>query len=498
VAQIVYFSKGVALLLSGETEETAVFVGRDRELRMLKDLFQRRSASLVLCRGRRRIGKSRLIKEFGSSAERFIRLQGLPPGAGTGRRKQLEAFGISLAQQTKVPEMRLTSWPQAFSLLNSQLDDRPTVVLLDEISWMSIGSRDFPGYLKAAWDAEFSDHPNLVLILCGSVSSWIERNILNNTGFVGRVTLTLTLEPLSLAYCNDFWRDAPGRVSSREKLEFLSVTGGVPRYLEEIRPGEPADQAVARLCFNREGVLFSEFDTIWSDLFSRRGPMYRSIVESLVDAPRTLDGLTEAIGTHRCGRMGVYLRDLEVSGFVRKEDGFSVGAERAPRQTTYRLSDCYLRFYLKHIAPRKAQIERGLYSGAALDTIVNWDSILGMQLETLVLNNAVGLCGLLGIVPASVTSIGPYTQNSTRRREACQIDLLIQTRHTAWVCEVKCRSRIEPDVIAEVKEKIRRVCWPRGLSVRTVLVYEGKPSPQLIAEGAFDRMVSFEELLTHA
>ena len=156
----------------------------------------------------------------------------------------------------------------SFSLLNMAIQNTSTVVFLDEISWMAQGDKDFAGKLKIAWDTELKHHNKLILVLCGSVSSWLEENILNNTGFAGRVSLDLKLEELDLASCVRFWGKNHSSISTMEKLKLLSVTGGVPRYLEEIRPELSAEQNIHHMCFKREGFLFSEFEHIFSSIHS--------------------------------------------------------------------------------------------------------------------------------------------------------------------------------------------------------------------------------------
>lgn len=211
-----------------------MFVGRDQYIRDLKRLMRKKTASLVTCRGRRRIGKSTLIREFGKQAARYLELEGLPPRPGLTNGDQLRNFSRQLASQTDLPELALDSWPQAFQLLASALDDRWTVVLMDEISWLGGYDPDFPGHLKRAWDGAFKRHAKLILVLCGSVSTWIDANILNSTGFVGRDSWDIVLDELPLYYCDQFWGPARARVAAAEKLTVLSITGGIPRYLEEV------------------------------------------------------------------------------------------------------------------------------------------------------------------------------------------------------------------------------------------------------------------------
>ena len=114
-----------------------MFLNREQELKTLGALFDLKKASLAVCKGRRRIGKSRLIEEFGKKATKFISIQGLAPRPGITKKHQLEAFGIQLSKDTALPQIFPETWSQAFSLLNSVIGKSKTVVLLDEISWMS-------------------------------------------------------------------------------------------------------------------------------------------------------------------------------------------------------------------------------------------------------------------------------------------------------------------------------------------------------------------------
>lgn len=144
---------------------------------------------------------------------------------------------------------------------------RRTVILLDEISWMGASDPDFPGYLKWAWDKLFHRHDKLVMVICGSVSAWIRHNILDNTGFAGSFSRDYILPELPLSVCPAFWGPVAEKVSSREMFDVLSVTGGVPRYLEEIDPALSAEENIRRLFFTPQGKLFKEFDEMFAAVF---------------------------------------------------------------------------------------------------------------------------------------------------------------------------------------------------------------------------------------
>jgi len=472
-----------------------MFVGRDRELDLLNELFNKKTASIVTCRGRRRIGKSRLIQEFGKGVKTFLEFQGLPPRQGITSQDQLDVFAHQLSRQTSLPTLLLTSWPQAFSLLASVLKNEKTVVLLDEISWMAGTDKDFAGHLKISWDTELKKFSKLVLVVCGSVSSWIERNILGSTGFMGRESLELTLTDLPLHHCDQFWGSSSPRVSSSEKLKVLSVTGGVPRYLEEINPRLSAEENIKRLCFTREGILFSEFDHIFEDIFSSRAKAYKTIVETLIHGATGLSEICDTLDIKKNGHVSEYLDDLVASGFVVKDVSYSPVTGRPSKLARFRLKDNYLRFYLKYVEPIKENIQLGVTDSVDLESLVDWETIMGFQFENLVLNHLPSICNALGIQPNTILSASPYIQRATQRQKGCQIDLLIRTRHTLHVCEIKFRREITASVIDEVNDKILKIKKPAHMSVRPALIYEGKLASVCEKSGFFDKCVHFGDLL---
>jgi len=229
------------------------FVGRREELQLLEGLFKKRTASLVVVYGRRRVGKSRLIAEF-ASRYNFISFSGIFPEENTSHQDQLDEFGRRFKDQFKKDLGLLTDWGDAFQQLASETRSGKTVILLDEITWMGAQDPNFLGKLKNAWDMEFKRNNQLILVLCGSVSLWIEKKILANRGLYGRISLKLRLKELPLSDCQHFWNGVGGYVSDYEKLKILSVTGGIPKYLEEIRLDQSADENIRRLCFSRHGL----------------------------------------------------------------------------------------------------------------------------------------------------------------------------------------------------------------------------------------------------
>lgn len=468
-----------------------MFIGREEELGQLKEFKQRKVAGIIVCCGRRRIGKSTLIEHFGEHTQ-FLEFYGLAPRQQLTNKDQLKHFGELLGLKFNLPPMKFENWNHALATLATLTAKGRVIIFLDEISWMAGSDKDFAAKLKGAWDTQFKKNKELILVLCGSVSSWIQENILNDKGFMGRVSLTVNLEEMPLSDANKFW--GKRLVSSYEKFKMLCVTGGVPRYLEEIHPEQTAEQNIKRMCFSRGGILVEEFDKIFSDIFGNRSEDYKKIVTLLTHDSLTQTEIAERLGITQTGGFSKMLRILRQSGFL-AQDCVWEGSLKKPKLCKYRLRDNYIRFYLKYIAPKKELINQGLYQSLHVEDLQEWPTIMGLQFENLVLNNLNSIQESLQISPASVLSAAPYFQNKTLRREACQIDLLIQTKHTVYVCEVKFRKQIPLSVINDVQDKIRKIKVAKTTSIRPVLIYEGELSANIKGENFFSHLISFEELL---
>jgi uncharacterized protein len=480
--------------LSGILAVVKPFVGRQKELRKLEQLRKKQVASFVVIRGRRRIGKSRLIEEFAQEMPSYL-FSGLPPAKGMNRQGQLEEFAAQISRKFDLPTIKSDNWGDLFWQLSKRCASGPILIALDEISW--IGSKDpnFLGHLKNAWDLHFSKNPELILVVCGSVSSWIEKNILSATGFVGRISLDLHLKELPLQDASQFWDHR--RVAPYEIFKTLSVTGGVPRYLEELDPGFTAEENIQRLCFDKSGLLYREFDQIFSDLFSSRALFYATIVESLATGPKSLEEVVSATGKQK-SIIASYLHDLQQAGFISADPTWNLTTMKRSRLQRYRLSDNYIRFYLKYIAPNRDRIERDTFHPESLLMLPAYEAMMGLQFENLVLNNVPALCEALHIPYSSIVRFGPYFQRRTKRQEGCQVDLLLETQfRTLLLCEVKFSAdKVTLRTAHEMEEKLKRMPLKKGWSRRTVLIHVNGATGELLSSGTFDHIIDFSKLLS--
>ncbi len=472
------------------------FIGREGESKRILDLRKKDKPSLVVLMGRRRIGKSTLIDQIGEKYKNYISIAGLAPREGMDNLDQIRNFHSQLQEHFKKSIPPFLDWYAALSVLAKLSQKGEWLVLLDEISWMGAYDNDFPGQLKVVWDKYFKKNNSMNLVLCGSVSSWIEKNILKNADFVGRVSLQMMLEELPLSACNEFWGAKKNLISSLEKLKILSLTGGVPKYLEEIVTSESAEKNILRLCFTPEGPLFSEFDKIFNEILLKRNATYNKIVRKLADRKYSMSDLARALKFKPNGDFSECLNNLEISGFIKKDAVYDLKGKKQG-VARYRLKDNYLRFYFKYIEPNRDKILSGNFSFDSVYQFSNWEVTVGFQFENLILQNLAELYKIMGINPSDIVSASPYLQKaSARTKGACQIDLLITTQHkTIYVCEFKVRDQLDPSLIKEVQKKIQTLTIPRGYSVRPILVFEGAMSEKSEQglKGFFHQLVSFED-----
>ena len=472
------------------------FIGRKHHLEKLKKLLKKKTASLVVVRGRRRIGKSRLIEEF-AKEKRFFSFTGLAPILQTTAQSQREEFARQLQEQVGIGGLKATDWGDLFSLLAKETSKGRVIILLDEISWMGSLDPNFLGKLKIAWDMQLSKNPKLILILCGSVSSWIEKNIISSTSFFGRISQKLHLEELSLPSCNKMLDALGFKGSITEKLMILSITGGVPWYLELVNPALSAIENIKQLCFEKDGILFDEFKQIFHDLFGSRSAIYQKIVRELINGSTPYQKIAEALDYPSGGPLSKYINELILSGYIEKDHTWSLKTGEESRLYQYRLSDNYLRFYLKTIEPNKHKIQKGRITSSTLSSLPGWDAIMGFQFENLVLHNRHLIHKKLRIDPNDIVYDNPFFQRKTLKNRGCQIDYLIQTRfRTLYLFEIKfSKNKVSSKVIEEVKEKMERLKIPKGFSCLPILIHINGHSPLIEEQEFFIETIDFSNLL---
>lgn len=377
---------------------------------------------------------------------------------------------------------------------------RGDIILFDEISWMAHEDPAFVSKLKVWWDWIVDTQPHCLIVFCGSVSTWIEENILKSTAFFGRISLTITLRPLSLSESAHLLRSRGFKGSPYDMFRVLALCGGIPWYLEHIDPHLMGEENIKKLCFQRNGLLVLEFDRIFNDLFGKQGSTYKKILDNLKNGTLSLAEIRDKLAYAHSGTLSMLVKHLETAGFIAKTPSWSLKTESEGKQSLYRIEDPYIRFYLKAIAPNMSKIERDnlTLSVNQIEHLIGLDIQMGLQVEILLLQNRATLLHSIGVDSIDCRFDGPYRQSKTTRSRGCQIDYLVQSRaKNLYLCEFKFQRKVlGVEIIDEVKEKMERLSVPKGLGVVPVLYHLGGVSDTVVSSDFFYRIIDISDFLS--
>ncbi len=325
-------------------------VGRRKEQRELERLGETPRAEFVVVYGRRRVGKTYLVREY-FNKEFAFHATGIARG---NKALQLAGFNESLRRAGGTGDA--TDWMSAFSRLRDLLESGNAlrdvksgkmVIFIDEMPWLDTPRAQFLPALEYFWNIWASGQPDLLLIACGSATSWITKNLLSNHGGLhNRVTSRIHLEPLCLGECRAYYEMNGLAFSEREMLESYMVFGGVPFYLDLLDRRIGLTQNVDHLCFGNTAQLHNEFDELFRSLF-RQADRHIRIVRVLASKASGMsrDELCAAAHMSDGGGLSTTLAELEQCGFIRRFGDFT----KAKLGDTYQLIDSFTLFYLRFV-----------------------------------------------------------------------------------------------------------------------------------------------------
>ncbi len=288
-------------------------------------------------------------------------------------------------------------------------------------------------------------------------------------------------------------------MSAYEKLKILGVTGGVPRYLEEIEPSLSAEENIKNLCFTKGGLLVKEFNNIFNEIFSPRNKTYREIVRIFASGSMELEYICDALSVESSGFISQCLDDLEKSGFLKRDYAWHIESGALSKKSHFRLSDNYLHFYVKYMEKHLPKIENNQFNFKSLTILPGWDAIMALQFENLVIGNNSHIKESLHLEPSEIIMSNPYFQRKTKHKKGCQIDYLIQTEFGGmYPCEIKfSRDPIGIEIVEEVQKKVESLQFLKGYSYRPVLIHVNGVTERVVEADYFARIIDFSNLLDH-
>lgn len=403
--------------------------GRKEEQFILNQLLESNKPEFLAVYGRRRVGKTFLIRKVYENKIVF-QMTGIANG---NTAQQITNFfsAIKSVDQNIADSALPKTWFEAFNLLKSYLQKQKSskkVIFFDELPWIDTRRSNFLSALEHFWNSWASTRPDIILVVCGSAASWMINKLINNRGGLhNRVTKRVRLLPFTLHETEAFFQVNHIKLDRYQILQLYMAFGGVPFYLGEIRSGKSAFQEIDRLAFSRNGMLASEYENLYRSLFNK-ADRHITIIETLAKKNKGLsrEEIISLSGFTDGGALTTILRELEESGFINRSYPFG----KKIRDSLYRLTDQYSLFYLKFIKDQKLTGPGSWIN--RIDSPV-WRAWSGYAYENICLQHIDSIKKALGIS-------GVYSEFSSwlHKEKGVQIDLLIDRRdHVINLCEIK-------------------------------------------------------------
>ncbi len=436
-----------------------IFIGREKEQRLLREYMDSENSEFIAVYGRRRVGKTFLIQQVVGDSFAFY-------AAGMSDvplRMQLDSFMHGI--RAKCPKVRRPkTWLEAFMALETYLESLPEghkIVFIDEMPWMDTPRSNFISGLEHFWNSWASWRNDIKLIVCGSATSWIINNLIRNRGGLhNRVTHQISLKPFTLRECREYFKARGFRFSNKDVAECYMVFGGVPFYLSKFVKGDSLAQNIDRLLFAPEGELRDEFQSLYRSLY-KNAENHIKIVTALAAKGKgmTRQELIDRTGLPDNGKFTMMLSELEMCGFVRSYRIYLLCDERMrprpasrlqTRNVLFQLKDPFTLFHFQIM--RKAGADDPNYWSNSQNTPVH-NTWSGFSFEMLCVNHKEQICAALGISGITTTV---YSWAGGDGRRSAQIDLLIdRADRTINLCEMKYHK--EPySMTAQDEEDIER------------------------------------------
>lgn len=420
-------------------------IGREKEIRELHDLYNSGNAEFVAIYGRRRVGKTFLVDEALKGKITF-RHAGLSPVDEQNRKNNLKAqlthFFFSLQMQGMKGGKCPSSWMEAFYMLEQLLekkskDNKRQVVFIDELPWLDTPRSGFMTAFEGFWNTWGCHRDNLMLVVCGSASSWMLDNLINNHGgLYGRTTYEIKLHSFTLTECEEYFRGKGIRLSHYDIVQSYMIVGGIPYYLGYMKKGLSLAQNIDQLFFADGAKLHDEYDRLFASVFSNPEQMKR-IVQLLAGRRLgfTRKDILSKTGLDDCGSSTRMLKALEMSDFIRPYVPFG----KSLREVYYKLIDPFCLFYLKFVHTRKEMDPEFWMHNVTSASINSWR---GFAFEEICFNHVDKIKKALNILGVSSKQSG-WAVIGDDDTEGGQIDLLIERKdNVVNMCEMKFYSEL--------------------------------------------------------
>jgi AAA+ ATPase superfamily predicted ATPase len=417
-------------------------IGREREIEELEERYRSNKAEFVAIYGRRRVGKTFLVKELFQNKMTFYH-SGLSPYDKERKitmHDQLEAFYASLMRYGMEESSCPKSWMEAFrmlgKLLDSQQDGKRQLVFIDELPWMDTPRSKFLMAFESFWNSWGAWHDNVMLVVCGSATSWMLDNLVNSKGgLYDRLTCQIKLSPFTLRECKRFFESKNIVMSDYDLVECYMNVGGIPYYLDYFKRGKSLAQNIDELFFCKNAKLESEFTRLFASLFINPDE-YMNVVKLLAKRHTgfTRDEIAEKLGIAPGGTFSKMLETLLASDFITSYHPFG----RSQKELRYKLMDSFCQFYLRFVEGKKVTDESYWQHHQNMPQLNSWR---GLAFERVCFNHISCIKKALGVEGVASTE-SSWIVKGDEDKTGAQIDMLIiRDDRVVNLCEMKFLSK---------------------------------------------------------
>lgn len=323
------------------------FIGRKNELHTLNTEYNRNS-SFVVIYGRRRVGKTTLIKEFLKNKTAFYYLA--TEELESQSMKRLANVIARTTKNTLLQKIEFTDWLDLFQLIADYKPEEKKVLVIDEFPYLVRTNSAFPSILQNAWD-EFLKDSNVMLILSGSLIGMMQKHVLSyDSPLYGRRTAQMRLTPLPFTSIYE-----TQNLPFEQAVEQFALTGGVPKYLEFFEDGRPLEEQLKDAVFSKNGFLYEEPNFLLKSEFLT-AVNYFSIIKTIADGNHKLGKIASALG-QESSSLTPYLSTLSDLGFIEKRTPITEKNPEKSRKGLYFIADNFLRFWFCYVYPYKGELE---------------------------------------------------------------------------------------------------------------------------------------------
>lgn len=469
------------------------FIGRKQELKLLASIGAEKNASLLIVYGRRRVGKTELI-EHAYKQRNILKFEGIEGYPQVRQQKIVMQQLAVYAEQPLLREVLVQNWIDVFKYLHQYTQKGIWTLYFEEVQWLANYEDDFIGELKYAWDNWFRHNPNIVVVLCGSATSFMINKVVHSKALYNRSQHEIKLNEFQLDEVQQFFK----KQSLKDVMDAYLFVGGIPEYLNRLKKNSSIYLSLCEQSFKQNGFFSNEYERIFISNFASN-KYYKQIIQFLSQKKfATREEILKHLKITSGGRVSELLHDLELCGFISTYTPYY--STKDSKLVRFCIQDAYLQFYYKFIQPIAQDIEQGVFTEnpqkAINDqTLQKW---LGFSFERFCRRYHHIIAQRLGFSAVRYRSGAYFSRSTIAGEPGFQIDLLFDREdNVITVCEIKyLRSKVSNKIIHDVERKLELLPNEKKKTIEKVLICTYGVETTLLNSHYFDRILTLEDLFS--